>query len=165
MTAREKLAIEHPEDCGPEFKGGCYSCPHLYGYLEKDSSICSNLSMDTNDRCSKCWNREIPGTEEKETKNMSDNLIEKAYDEKYGSTSASSHMYDVPERTDATKYETCDLDYKAEYESLKVENEKLKMGYETLTRDINRATERLNVYRHVIKTVEAMTGRDILEGF
>jgi hypothetical protein len=54
MTCREKLKIEHPERVNNEdFRGGCWGCPHDYGYLPV---------VDCDLNCTECWDREIPGT-------------------------------------------------------------------------------------------------------
>ena len=73
MTAREKLAIEHPEKLDDLEPGGCMGCPEDYGYLA-DADFCTNnydRYGDLFERCKKCWDREIPEEmkEEKE-KNM-----------------------------------------------------------------------------------------------
>lgn len=55
MTAREKLAMEHPEFIDEKHCGGCKGCPDQYGYLPcPDEATCAN-----------CWDREIPETFEK----------------------------------------------------------------------------------------------------
>ena len=54
MTCREKLKLEHPEKIGSQWDGGCYGCPHKYGYLDSE---CEKYN------CYDCWDREIPGTE------------------------------------------------------------------------------------------------------
>ena len=59
MTCREKLKMEHPEFVDEHFYGGCYRCPTHYGYLPKPTIGCGLIS------CEKCWDREIPDTEEK----------------------------------------------------------------------------------------------------
>lgn len=56
MTCREKLKIEHPECIDEEYSGGCEGCPHNYGYLPKPDR-CGETT------CTKCWDREVPGTE------------------------------------------------------------------------------------------------------
>lgn len=61
MTFREKLKMEHPEDVGAAFVGGCNGCPHMYGYVEKDENVCDDRPIHV--RCEECWDREIPGTE------------------------------------------------------------------------------------------------------
>lgn len=52
MTFREKLAMEHPEKVGSQFRGGCSGCPETYGY-EKTFN-CVGVP------CSECWDRTIP---------------------------------------------------------------------------------------------------------
>lgn len=71
MTAREKLAMEHPEKLDDLEPGGCMGCPENYGYLP-DPDFCENDYDDYStrfERCKKCWDREIPEEtkEEKET--------------------------------------------------------------------------------------------------
>lgn len=41
MTAREKLAIEYPEQIDYLEPGGCIGCPKDYGYLP-DADFCTN---------------------------------------------------------------------------------------------------------------------------
>ena len=55
MTCRERLAIEHPEDVGECFWGGCADCPSKYGYLPDPLDGCGD--------CASCWDREIPNVE------------------------------------------------------------------------------------------------------
>ena len=70
MTAREKLAIEHPEKLDDLEPGGCMGCPEDYGYLP-DADFCTNCYGDVFERCKKCWDREIPEeTKEEKEKNM-----------------------------------------------------------------------------------------------
>lgn len=57
MTFREKLAKEHPDCIGEIFMGGAKYCPHKYGYEEEPKDC-------TGRKCSTCWDREIPETEE-----------------------------------------------------------------------------------------------------
>ena len=64
MTAREKLAIEYPEQLDDVEPGGCIGCPNDYGYLP-EFEFCKNNDDrygDLFERCKKCWNREIPET-------------------------------------------------------------------------------------------------------
>ena len=63
MTFREKLRMEHPDLVNDRWTGGCYRCPHDYGYLEKDIELCVNSNIHVETTCKKCWDREIPGTE------------------------------------------------------------------------------------------------------
>ena len=71
MTAREKLAIEHPEKLDDLEPGGCLGCPEDYGYLPNADFCMSGYDQygDRFERCKKCWDREIPEElkEEKET--------------------------------------------------------------------------------------------------
>ena len=61
MTYREKLQIEHPESIKTYCLGGCDGCPGDYDYEIKKSCIGASKK-----KCRKCWDREIPGTEDKE---------------------------------------------------------------------------------------------------
>ena len=54
MTCREKMAIEHPEKVDFEYVGGCYGCPHIYGYAQKPE-----WCKPTEEICRKCWEREV----------------------------------------------------------------------------------------------------------
>lgn len=58
MTCREKIAMEHPDQVGPQYLGGANNCPHTYGYLDKPD-YCSQ------DMCDVCWSREIPESPKK----------------------------------------------------------------------------------------------------
>lgn len=58
MTFKEKLQIDYPELVDEE--GYCEDCPEDYGYEE--NSVCNNYL----NACRECWDREIPGTEDKE---------------------------------------------------------------------------------------------------
>lgn len=68
MTFREKLMIDDPKLVDDAFYGGCSSCPLAYGYEstipdtcdinQEDEEICRNM-------CKKCWDREIPGPDNK----------------------------------------------------------------------------------------------------
>ena len=68
MTAREKLAMEHPEKLDDLEPGGCMGCPEDYGYLP-DPDFCKNDYDPRFERCKKCWDREIP-EETKEEKEI-----------------------------------------------------------------------------------------------
>ena len=64
MTFRELLKKEHPEHIGDSYGGGCHGCPHEYGYeAENVVRPCfdGNASKASNDTCTACWDREIPG--------------------------------------------------------------------------------------------------------
>lgn len=60
MTCREKLAKEHPECISDKYTGGCKFCPTNYGYLG-NPIYCPACSDE--EKCTMCWDREIPGTE------------------------------------------------------------------------------------------------------
>ena len=64
MTCREKLKIEYPNKINRDYCGGCYGCPDEYDYLDKPLGCRCN-----SDTCTKCWDREIPGTEGDKTMN------------------------------------------------------------------------------------------------
>ena len=71
MTAREKLAIEYPEQLSDLEPGGCIGCPDDYGYLP-DFEFCTNNYNQYGDlfeRCKKCWDREIPEEMKEEKEN------------------------------------------------------------------------------------------------
>lgn len=61
MTCREKLKIEYPDKISEYGIGGCLGCPSIYGYLP-DPEYC--IYSCNRGICTKCWDREIPGTEE-----------------------------------------------------------------------------------------------------
>ena len=71
MTAREKLAIEHPEKLDDLEPGGCMGCPEDYGYLPDADFCTSNCDRygDEFERCKKCWDREIPEEMKEEKEN------------------------------------------------------------------------------------------------
>lgn len=84
MTCREKLNIEYPSEVGSSFVGGCCGCPHHFGYLDSPEYCVPDTSKAIN-KCTKCWDREIPGTEktkEKEMYNIDHNYLNtKSYEE------------------------------------------------------------------------------------
>ena len=60
MTCREKLKIEHPRSINPFSFGGCYGCPHNYGYLPLSKRLCGGNYSDFNhETCTKCWDQEV----------------------------------------------------------------------------------------------------------
>lgn len=63
MTFRERLAQEHPGRVDDKYNGGCLACPAHYGY-EPDWDCLfrfpSLLGETQDQRCTRCWNREIP---------------------------------------------------------------------------------------------------------
>ena len=71
MTAREKLAMEHPEKLDDVEPGGCLGCPEDYGFLP-NADFCKSGDDrygDLFERCKKCWDREIPEEMEEEKEN------------------------------------------------------------------------------------------------
>ena len=66
MTCREKLAIEKPACIQPGQPGGCFGCPHMYGYL-KMPLYCKQRFILGPAVCTACWDRLIidEGTDEK----------------------------------------------------------------------------------------------------
>jgi hypothetical protein len=82
MTYREKLEIEYPDCIDEACDGGCSSCPHEYDYCKKGDTLCAEEPLakvkPNEEKCRKCWDQVIPGTEEK----MMDNIfIESLSDE------------------------------------------------------------------------------------
>lgn len=69
MTCKEKAAIERPDDVNIKYIGGVRGCPNEYGYMDAPLYCCSpygeNIpdTMTRQEACTRCWNREIPGTE------------------------------------------------------------------------------------------------------
>ena len=61
MKYIEKLRKEHPECVSDEYFGGCIGCPESYGY-EPHTCDCpeETKSLDLEEGCRICWNREIP---------------------------------------------------------------------------------------------------------
>ena len=59
MTAREKLAMEHP---GENIDKLCHeNCPEDYGYLDRfDRCPKDSYGWNAAVVCPKCWNREVP---------------------------------------------------------------------------------------------------------
>ena len=67
MTCREKLMLERPDLIDEEYLGGCFGCPSMRNYLP-DPEVCGTRVMSDDD-CRRCWDREIPGTENIEKEN------------------------------------------------------------------------------------------------
>jgi hypothetical protein len=61
MTCREKLMKEHPDDVEECWLGGCCGCPDDHDYLDSPE-YCNGSGDDA--LCTKCWDREIPETDE-----------------------------------------------------------------------------------------------------
>ena len=67
MTYKQKLQIEHPDRVDSHWCGGCFLCPGYYGYCEPTDGLCHKEKCTASETiCTRCWNREIPGTEPSE---------------------------------------------------------------------------------------------------
>ena len=75
MTCREKLKIEHPDRIHMGCIGGCVGCPSGYKYLDVPD-YCSDVNIPIGERCTMCWDREIPGTEASFEHGATDNKSE-----------------------------------------------------------------------------------------
>ena len=64
MTCKEKAAEQYPFAVGDEFCGGVSGCPSSLQYRYADPIEGCDGSQE---KCTECWNREIPETEEKKT--------------------------------------------------------------------------------------------------
>ena len=73
MTCREKLEMEHPEEIDPERFGGCKGCPHQYGYA-KEPEWCDDNNF-TDEKCRRCWDREVETEVDNEVKTDVENGI------------------------------------------------------------------------------------------
>lgn len=75
MTYREKAKMEHPELVNENEIGGVRGCP---SDLTGEDSPCAYPDKPIcNDVCGACWDREIPGTEnKKEEKTMAKTKVE-----------------------------------------------------------------------------------------
>ena len=96
MTAREKLAIEYPEQLDDVEPGGCIGCPNDYGYLP-DFEFCKNNDDrygDLFERCKKCWDREIP----EETKEEKENCMSECCKETMCTTCVHQDICSVKEK-------------------------------------------------------------------
>ena len=81
MTAREKLAKEHPELVNEKHCDGCNGCPDHYGYLPCPS-LCENIRCPAEATCANCWDREIPEeANDIKTAHMSREQFEQLLDE------------------------------------------------------------------------------------
>lgn len=61
MTFKEKLQMEHPDNVNDKYMGGCFLCPHTYGYETRGESLEHCVEA-----CTACWNREMPEERKKE---------------------------------------------------------------------------------------------------
>lgn len=55
--------MEYPEKIRDDHLGGCEGCPSSYGYLKASQTLCPDMILASNIKCRKCWDQEIPGTE------------------------------------------------------------------------------------------------------
>ena len=96
MTAREKLAMEHPEKLDDVEPGGCLGCPEDYGYLPNADFCMSGYDRygDRFERCKKCWDREIP----EETKEEKENCMSECYKETMCTTCIHQDICSVKEK-------------------------------------------------------------------
>ena len=67
MTAREWMRVHHPEEVSEDWTGGVSRCPGDYPELNlanrvSDFTCLFPNEVCTNERCTQCWDREIPGT-------------------------------------------------------------------------------------------------------
>lgn len=61
MTLKEKVAMEEPSRISPKLMGGCWGCPFDYSYLPENLSFCESGRCDSSrEKCTRCWNQEIP---------------------------------------------------------------------------------------------------------
>ena len=96
MTAREKLAMEYPEQLDDVEPGGCLGCPEDYGYLP-DADFCKSGDDQYGDlfeRCKKCWDREIP----EETKEEKENCMSECCKETMCTTCIHQDICSVKEK-------------------------------------------------------------------
>lgn len=63
MTFREKLEKEHPNCIDANCGGGVLGCPCSNNYKYEKGFWCGN-GIASNDKCTECWDREIPKTYE-----------------------------------------------------------------------------------------------------
>ena len=82
MTALEKLKKEHPEEFNED--GFPICCPHYFKYLDPPPYCEDSNYGSTRERCTACWNREIPEEKEKENKPMKKTkaMLEEELDQK-----------------------------------------------------------------------------------
>ena len=65
MTCREKLKMEHPDELSEQWTGGCFGCPDTdtRKYIETEQTSCHGTRRSSCERCTECWDTEIPDTE------------------------------------------------------------------------------------------------------
>ena len=69
MTCKEKLVLEHPEHLNPNLWAGVDTCPTEFGYADKPA-YCNDETLTCDERCTMCWDREIPETENIKKENV-----------------------------------------------------------------------------------------------
>ena len=96
MTAKEKLAIEYPDQLDDAEPGGCLGCPEDYGYLP-NADFCKSGDDrygDLFERCKKCWDRKIP----EETKEEKENCMSECCKETMCTTCIHQDICSVKEK-------------------------------------------------------------------
>ena len=96
MTAKEKLAIEYPDQLDDVEPGGCLGCPEDYGYLP-NADFCKSGDDrygDLFERCKKCWDRKIP----EETKEEKENCMSECCKETMCTTCIHQDICSVKEK-------------------------------------------------------------------
>ena len=68
MTFKEKLQKEHPDCVHKRYCGGASGCPIDYNY--ENESLCVGRLGPSREKCTKCWDREMPTTLDAEKKKM-----------------------------------------------------------------------------------------------
>lgn len=63
MTLKEKVAMEEPDKIDSTNIGGVEGCPVDYTYLPPHMNMCHSARDSSCEKCTRCWNQEIPGTE------------------------------------------------------------------------------------------------------
>lgn len=141
-TCREKLRLEYPTAIGDDpsdrvFRGGCRGCPDDYGYLDPPR-FCNDPRLDPTEKCTKCWDREIP-EKEKENETMSN-------------TNNLNIQPDYEAQCKALTDRCCSLERNVK--ALEIENKALETYIENLE-------ARLVKHEIVVKCVEALTGASL----
>lgn len=143
MTLRDKVALYDPTAIQPECKGGVIGCPSHYSFLHIDEVACEKQSTAT---CEACWTREFVEEGESEM-----------------------------EAVEYRPCESCEA-YKKEIEECKKKIEEFRSLLDDKEREIaalrgknDRLTDKVNTlwdtnyhYELVIKTVEALIGKNII---
>lgn len=56
LSCREWLKKRYPKFVNPKFLGGCFGCPHEYGYIDRYASKCDGSSTNE-ETCTACWDQ------------------------------------------------------------------------------------------------------------